>query len=46
VERFLNLYFECRPRKCEANFSLVLGEDFERVETKFWEETRKLAGER
>jgi hypothetical protein len=46
VERFLKLYFACRSGTCEADFRLVLGEDFEAVERKFWEEARKRAGER
>jgi hypothetical protein len=29
-----------------SDFRLVLGEDFEAVERKFWEEARKLAGGR
>jgi hypothetical protein len=43
VERFLTLYFACRSGKCEADFQLALGEDFQAVETKFWEEARELA---
>jgi hypothetical protein len=43
VERFLTLYFTCRSGKCEADFQLVLGEDFQAMETKFWEEARELA---
>jgi hypothetical protein len=46
AERFLKLYFACRSGTCEADFRLVLGEDFEAVETKFWEGARELAGGR
>jgi hypothetical protein len=46
VERFLTLYFACRSGTCEADLRVVLGEDLEVVETKFWEEARKLAGGR
>jgi hypothetical protein len=46
VERFLTLYFACRSEKCEADFHVVLEENFEAVETKFWEEARELAGGR
>jgi hypothetical protein len=46
VERFLKLYFACRAEKCRVDFHLVLGEDFEAVETKFWEGARELAGGR
>jgi hypothetical protein len=46
VERFLKLYFACRPESCEAAFRLELGEDLEVVERRFWEEARELAGAR
>jgi len=46
VERFLRLYFACRPETCEAAFRVVLGEDLEVVEKAFWEEARELAGVR
>jgi hypothetical protein len=46
VERFLSLYFACRPGTCEADFRSALSEDFDAVERKFWDEARKLAGRR
>jgi hypothetical protein len=44
VERFLKVYFMSPSENGEAVFQRVLGEDFEAVEKKFWEEARALAG--
>src|SRR5262249_20380007 len=44
VERFLKLYFTCRPGTLEADFRKVLGEDLDLVEAKFWREVHTLAG--
>jgi hypothetical protein len=44
VERFLKLYFTCRPGTLEADFRQVLGEDLDLVEAKFWREVRTLTG--
>jgi hypothetical protein len=46
MERFLTLYCASRPGTCQADLRVVLDEDLEVVETKFWEEARKLAGGR
>jgi hypothetical protein len=42
-ERFFELYFKCRPGTCEADFRIVLREDLDAVESKFWREAQTLA---
>jgi hypothetical protein len=42
MDHFLELYFRCRPGTCEADFRVVLGEDFDVVERTFWQEARIL----
>jgi hypothetical protein len=45
-DRILQLYFARRSETCEFEFRRLLGEDLSVVETKFWAETRTLAGAR
>jgi hypothetical protein len=45
IHRFLGLYFACRPGQFEAECDAQLGIRFELLETEFWQEVDRLAGE-
>jgi hypothetical protein len=44
VQRFLGLYFACRPGRFEAECPVQLGVEFDTLETEFWQEVDRLAG--
>jgi hypothetical protein len=43
IERFLNLYFACRPGRFEQECEAQLGVKFEALESAFWTEAERLA---
>jgi hypothetical protein len=45
IERFLGLYFACRPGRFEAECEAQLGVEFNALESAFWQEVESLAGE-
>jgi hypothetical protein len=44
IERFLALYFGCRPGRFEAECEQRLGVDLDTLESGFWDDVRRLAG--
>src|SRR5882724_11508672 len=44
TERFLQLYFACRPGHFEAECEAHLGVGLDNLESGFWEEVDRLAG--
>ena len=45
AERFLRLYYACRPGRFEAECRAHLGRDFDALEAEFWAEVERLAGD-
>jgi hypothetical protein len=45
TDRFLRLYFACRPGRFEAECHSQLGVTFDLLETNFWAEAERMAGE-
>jgi hypothetical protein len=44
TERFLDLYFACRPGRFPEECEMYLGIDLDRLESSFWTEVERLAG--
>jgi hypothetical protein len=46
IERFLRLYFACKPGRFEADVQEYLGVDFDTMERDFWQDVDRLAGDK
>ena len=46
VEKFLQLYFSCRPHTFEADCSRIYGVDFDDMEKAFWRDAERISSNR
>jgi hypothetical protein len=46
TERFLKLYFACRPGTCDIEFRRIIGEDHAFVEPRFCADDRRVTDEK